>query len=163
MSEDTTNPLPTLNSINVDGQDYAIEDTVARKRAEAGTSIDIIRETFYPVGKLWISWSSTSPASIIGGSWTKLSNVFLRAGNDTVPGGSDDITLTAAQSGLPNHSHAVVLKDQAGTGAVSLNDPIACKTTRNLYGFTIQAGVNATSSHSNMPYYQNVHVWRRTA
>lgn len=62
-----------------------------------------IIDKIYPVGSLYISYNSKSPASIFGGSWVQITDKFLRAANDTNTGGSDEITLTTAQ--MPEHRH----------------------------------------------------------
>ncbi len=65
----------------------------------------------YPVGSVYISDNSTSPASLFGGTWEQLNGYYLYAGNGyskTTATGKDaqSITLTAAQSGVPAHSHS---------------------------------------------------------
>ena len=63
----------------------------------------------YPVGSVYISFSSTSPASLFGGTWTRLKDRFLLASGDTYPanttGGS--ATKTIAVSNMPSHNHSV--------------------------------------------------------
>lgn len=66
--------------------------------------LDII----YPVGSLYMSTSSVSPSSIIGGTWTAVTTgaTLLAAGSGYSPnnyGGS----LTIARSQLPAHNHYV--------------------------------------------------------
>lgn len=57
-----------------------------------------------PVGYVYTSFVSTSPAILFGGTWEQLDGVFLRAAKDTKTGGSDTRTLTT--SNLPSHSHS---------------------------------------------------------
>lgn len=118
----------------------------------------------YPVGSLYLSFNSVSPAVLFGGSWTQISGRFLRAATDTGTGGADTVTLTAAQSGMPAHSHGARFKDAAGSGDAAFPDPIGVKTNKFVNGY-IQStsAVNAGSAHTNMPAYQDVYVWRRTA
>lgn len=56
-----------------------------------------------PVGYVYISFDSTSPAQLFGGTWEQLTDVFLRAGNDTETGGADEMTLATAN--MPRHTH----------------------------------------------------------
>ncbi len=66
----------------------------------------------YPVGALYLSWSSTSPASLFGGTWQRLSGGYIygcvsdsgTSGSGTNTGGT---TLTANQSGLRDHTHGM--------------------------------------------------------
>lgn len=120
--------------------------------------------TFYPVGSVYLSFDSVSPAVKFGGSWAQISGRFLRAANDTTTGGADTITLTAEQSGLQAHGHGIVLKDKSGTGSAALADPISCETAKVSGGYIqSETARSASSSHSNMPLYQDVYAWRRVA
>lgn len=61
----------------------------------------------YPVGSIYQSTSSTSPASFLGGTWEALSGRFLIAQNSTYAagstGGAATVTLTSDQ--MPSHTH----------------------------------------------------------
>ena len=65
----------------------------------------------YPVGALYLSYSNTSPASLFGGTWEKLSGGFLYGTSSNVGTGNGtgtstgSVTLTANQSGLRSHNH----------------------------------------------------------
>lgn len=63
-------------------------------------------QVMYPVGAIYQSWSSTSPASLFGGSWSQIIEKFLYCANsagDT--GGASSVTLSINQ--IPSHSHAI--------------------------------------------------------
>ena len=67
--------------------------------------LDII----YPVGSLYFSTSSVSPASSVGGTWTQIENCLLAASGDTYNlagrfSGSDIISRLA----IPDHQHQVL-------------------------------------------------------
>lgn len=129
----------------------------------------------YPVGSLYLSFNSTSPQSLFGGTWAKLGAAFLRAANDTNTGGEDTVTLTEAN--LPSHSHSLnddynyvfgskiantglnYISPQSSGDRLALTYPI--NTPFNWIIETTNTG--SGTAHNNMPYYQNVHVWRRTA
>lgn len=118
----------------------------------------------YPVGSLYLSFNSVSPAVLFGGSWTQISGRFLRAATDTGTGGADTVTLTAAQSGMPDHAHNMAFSGTAGTGAAAVTNPVAVKAAQYVGGYIQSSGArNASSTHTNMPLYQDVYVWRRTA
>lgn len=63
----------------------------------------------YPVGAVYISVNSTSPASLFGGVWERLKDTFLLANGDTyvadTTGGSATKTITV--NNLPAHNHTV--------------------------------------------------------
>ena len=65
----------------------------------------------YPVGSTYLGANSSSPASLFGGSWTRIKGAYIRAGNDSDSpgwiGGSDTRTLTA--SNIPTLSTQILL------------------------------------------------------
>lgn len=65
-----------------------------------------ILDIVYPVGSVFISNNSTSPADLIGGTWTKLdSDTFICCGTPNVTGGTNSIRLTIDQ--MPSHNHVL--------------------------------------------------------
>ena len=61
-------------------------------------------QVMYPVGAIYQSWSSTSPASLFGGSWSQITEKFLYCANsagDT--GGESTHKLTINE--MPSHMH----------------------------------------------------------
>ena len=63
----------------------------------------------YPVGSIYVSVSSTSPATLFGGTWVQIKDTFLLSAGDTYAagstGGSSSTTLSVAN--LPSHSHGL--------------------------------------------------------
>lgn len=128
----------------------------------------------WPVGAVYISYVSTSPATLFGGTWTSITGCFPYFNASTSTGGSNTHTLTVNQ--IPHHSH---------TQAIQLNGTeMHWFTTGNAYsdgnyatfgtGGTVKAwvtdsqefstsAVGGGSSHNNMPAYQSFYAWRRTA
>ena len=121
----------------------------------------------YPVGSVYISYESTSPASLFGGTWKQLTNCFPRFANDTKTGGADTATLTTSQ--IPSHSHNLQDGPQghyAGWGN-SGDDKLlygSVASGRHIFEFYKQQTTSTGSgkSHNNMPAYQNLYAWRRT-
>lgn len=68
-------------------------------------------EVVYPIGSIYQSTKSTSPASIIGGSWKQITAKFLLGAGDgytlNSTGGEEEHTLTTAE--IPNHDHDINL------------------------------------------------------
>ena len=122
----------------------------------------------YPVGAVYISYVSTSPASLFGGTWTQITGRFLRMANDVSTGGADNVTLTAAQ--MPSHTHAINIVALNGTSGsqisneygVTWGDPNGFTGSTN-YQKHNSTSAGSGSSHSNMPAYQDLYAWRRTA
>lgn len=64
-------------------------------------------DIIYPVGSIYHSTSSTSPASTVGGTWSAISGRFLLGANSTYPAGKQDgaTTVTLSLNQIPAHSH----------------------------------------------------------
>ena len=87
----------------------------------------------YPVGSTYLGANSSSPASLFGGSWTRIKGAYIRAGNDSDSpgwiGGSDTRTLTA--SNIPSLSMQVGL---TSAGYVNSNEVIQSFIMNNKIG-----------------------------
>ena len=130
----------------------------------------------YPVGCIYQSTSSTSPASFLGGTWEQIKDRFILAAGDTYAagstGGEAEHTLTVNE--MPKHNHVeqrlsadgyqVSILDSMHDGhysgstfKVSQSDWFSNKeaiTTRE-NGFS--------QPHNNMPPYVAMYVWKRIA
>lgn len=77
----------------------------------------------WPVGSIYTSTNSTSPATLFGGTWERIKDKFLLAAGDSYAaggtGGAASVTLTTSQ--IPAHTH----------GSKSLIARIRLKTTNN--------------------------------
>ena len=64
-------------------------------------------DIIYPVGSIYHSTSSTSPASTVGGTWSAISGRFLLGANSSYPAGKQDgaASVTLSLSQIPAHSH----------------------------------------------------------
>lgn len=119
----------------------------------------------YPVGAVYISNNSTSPASLFGGSWTPVDGVFPRfnAFSEGIRnGGSNTHTLSTAE--MPAHTHGL-------STSVYLNDNSVTKSGAHSTWWNTKRNdtkVTASSSggggaHNNVPYYRTFYAWIRTA
>ncbi len=143
----------------------------------------------YPVGAIYISTTATSPATLFGGSWTKISGKFLLSS-------STSHTL-GTEGGSEKHHHFYTLKYYSfweNMAAYRYSDNkilVASYSTQNIktYNAPSYTGVQAsncyvdinagegrksvtaneytadgdTSYESNMPPYLVVNMWKRTA
>ena len=117
-----------------------------------------------PVGCLYMSFESTSPATLFGGSWTQLKDRFLLAVGDIYKsagliGGEADHTLTVAE--MPSHRHgASEGQFHAYTGSNG-SDTVSGGT--NFKSIQYTAYVGGGGAHNNMPPYLAVYMWKRIA
>jgi uncharacterized repeat protein (TIGR02543 family) len=114
----------------------------------------------YPVGSVYISYSHVDPATMFGGTWTRIENAFLwgcdSSGTIGQTGGEKTHTLTIDE--LPAHTHGSVYSGNA-TGSKSY--PWLASGNANMAYGTVSAGGGL--AHNNMPPYIQVSIWRRTA
>ena len=130
----------------------------------------------YPVGALYISYSSTSPASLFGGTWTPITGRFPYFNAGTAPGGSNTTTLSIAN--MPAHVHQMKIKgaweENHAYGLTSSGPGFGGRPIINNGGSgdwgklntgtsSFMQSVGSGSSFNNMPAYQTFYAWRRTA
>lgn len=114
--EDFPDPgeMPSLPSVAVSsgGDEYLyIDDETAVPIGGGGGGLSI--DDVYPVGSIYMSVSSANPGTLFSGTtWQQISDTFLLAAGSTyaagTTGGEAEHTLTAAESGVPVHSHGFV-------------------------------------------------------
>lgn len=118
-------------------------------------------DLIYPVGSIYFAYTSTAPGSRFGGTWSAITGRFIYANAGTATGGSNTHTLTTAQ--MPKHRHGVIGYDTGGSD-YSTNAELSFTyhtTMKGWWGTTTEAG--SGQAHNNMPAYQTVYCWRRTA
>lgn len=157
------------------------------------TLLAAVCDMIYPVGSLYMSTDSTSPASRFGGTWERIKDKFLLSAGDTyaagATGGAATVTLTEAN--LPSHNHSIPAltanktfhfdfvgwKNGTTSGADgAINKTINMKSpgSGSDYGgtagdYTPKTDANTTGSKGSgtavdkMPPYLAVYVWKRVA
>ena len=129
-----------------------------------------------PVGYVYISYTSTSPASIYGGQWTQLKSVFPYFTTNVQPGGasSHSHTYGAALMDYWNTSTGLFLyngsnksyQDKSGTVVVSARSfrkNSGLTNSSSNATFSGYGGTVPTTTSSNLPPYQGLYAWRRTS
>ena len=144
----------------------AYKETYTNKLAYLKDIIDVI----YPVGSIYTSMNSTSPAILFGGTWTQITDRFLYCSNtdSNVTGGSKTITI----DNLPSHTHnSVVSNDRIGnpdgsadiSPSGSSNGQQYWRGNRDLNLASGSAQTSSTGSGTDyMPPYITVYAWYRT-
>ena len=120
----------------------------------------------YPVGSIYISVNSTSPANLFGGTWTQLKDRFLLGAGSTYTNGSTggEATHKLTENEMPSHSHGQYVTVGTG-GSLSAN----CDYDSYVSGKARKSSQNVSTdptgggnSHNNMPPYLVVYMWKRT-
>ena len=134
-----------------------------------------ILDAVYPIGSIYMSVNSTSPATLFGGTWSQLKDKFLLGCGDTYSNGAigGEATHTLSVNEMPSHRH--ILKYNGGEllqllspnnteGAGFWADGYGSNTTGKTTGYALYTGsVGNTESHNNMPPYLAIYMWKRTA
>lgn len=118
-----------------------------------------LMDIIYPVGSVYSSYTSTSPASRFGGSWTAITGAFPYYNAGTGTGGSNSHTLTIGE--MPRHRHALTWK----LSDYDSGNPEFHTSDWNVPGSVLQYTEyeGGGAAHNNMPAYQTLYAWRRTA
>lgn len=178
-------PTATTNSLGgiIVGDNLTIDE-------QGVLSLGNIFNLIYPVGSIYTSVNSTSPATLFGGTWERIQGYFLLAANDkyeqyqpgktggsvththTINGhthGYGSLYAAMANAGTSGHYY----KSKAGisfTPNEYKKDTGAGYTTTTkqtegiqVYGTTGGSGTLTTNSADGMPPYLAVYVWKRTA
>lgn len=143
-------------------------------------SIDLL-DNIYPVGAIYISVSSTSPATLFGGTWEQISGRFLigagaaEANTTDYWGtlGASDVNCSAGEMGgeawhtlitseMPAHRHSVPTEGGSVSKTTSYIAGASGSSGGAGTGYTGWSG-SSTSPHNNMPPYLAVYMWKRTA
>ena len=148
----STNQRGCLRLYNSDG-------TYVTYTGDAATTIYNLN--IYPVGAIYISTVSTSPASLFRGTWEQIKDRFLLAAGDTYTAGNTggEAAHTLTSSEMPWHSHQIGYREVyalTGEGDGALAYDSSAKTYNRNTSY-----VGSGTAHNNMPPYLVVYVWKR--
>ena len=116
----------------------------------------------YPVGAIYISADSTSPASLFGGTWEQLKDQFLLGAGGTYSAGSTggEAAHTLTVDEMPSHSHEVrCIRYNSGAGP-NVTGNGSLKYVHETFSTYSSGG---DKPHNNMPPYLAVYMWKRVA
>lgn len=185
---DAIDNIPSVDIVQTTGQ--SLTAVMSQKAVtDAMLTAQTILNMVYPVGSIYMSTGSTSPALLFGGGWERIEDKFLLASGPTYTsggsGGSENVTLT--ESNLPSHTHGFsattgssgshthnVGWDQDGSSG-SVRYTVHHKGASGAQGtgptsssgshtHSVSGTTNATgsgTSFSIMPPYISVNMWKR--
>lgn len=146
---DTNSPTGTKTIPEIDDEAVNFVDTWSSAK---------IRDFIYPIGSIYLSVNSTSPATIFGGTWEQIQDTFLLAAGSTYAAGSSGGEATVKLD-YSNYQY----------GVWSPLPPSPADITSGFSGITGGYGINTqytnndNQPHNNMPPYLAIYVWKRTA
>lgn len=119
----------------------------------------------YPVGSIYMSVSSTSPATLFGGTWERIKDTFLLSAGNTYSAGATggEATHKLTVDEMPSHTHAIYYYLSSGSKSFgySFQDKGEPSSQTTSSGGIVNTG--GSTAHNNMPPYLAVYVWKRTA
>lgn len=177
----------TYNSVTVNEQGHVTGGSNTQLGLGENDIKRIVLSTFFPVGSTYISTDTNfNPNTQFGGSWSKIENRFLLGSGSRgvgATGGAENVTLN--QNQMPSHSHGLGSNNITGNTDLSTTDgtpsgafyedKISSKYGKD-YGsrYILKFSANRSWSgsisstgggqaHNNMPPYEVVNIWKRTA
>ena len=166
-----TNATNSTNATNV----YA-------KSGSYKSMANALLEMIYPVGSVYISTKNTSPATFLGGTWTRINGRFLlglgsNAANTVTTYGSlaagsinrttakelgGEVTHKLTTTEMPKHKHNLIVRVGASTGTY-YGYPPASNSGGSNSEQNVGYETGGDGAHNNMPPYIAVYMWERTA
>lgn len=154
-----------------DGSSAKTIDITAATPAAVKAAIAEAKLAAWPIGSIYMTVSNTSPESLFGGTWERISERFLLGASGSFPAGATggEFTHKLTQSELPNYSLSVangsnVIRSKTGSSADAY-----VQTQSSGWGIpnwesktvTVASG-GSGKAHNNMPPYLAVYMWKRT-
>lgn len=154
-----------------DGSSAKTIDITAATPAAVKAAIAEAKLAAWPIGSIYMTVSNTSPESLFGGTWERISERFLLGASSSYPAGSTggESAHTLTQSELPDYSLSVangsnVIRSKTGSSADAY-----VQTQSSGWGIpnwesktvTVASG-GSGKAHNNMPPYLSVWIWKRT-
>lgn len=119
----------------------------------------------YPVDSIYQSMNETSPADVIGGTWTQIKTFLYGADTAKETGGEATHTLTVDE--MPSHGHGIVVAVVYGGNAAmhrilfATNSPAWNNGNPDWNNAAQNTG--GGQAHNNLPPYTTCFIWYRTA
>ena len=164
-------PLTTADQVILaDGSRLEKDGKINADKLGGKTAAELML-TLYPVGAVYISANSTSPASLFGGTWESIGGRFLLGADATYAAGSTggEAAHMLTVDELASHNHPMPNPDwtsgeyvKTWPAWVSLYTASQRATEISCApGFTQDTG--GTKPHNNMPPYLAVYIWKRVS
>lgn len=181
----TITTLSTNNQTIAMSESSVIQEEVKKALDFLNNKLKSVNDLVYPVGSIYMSVNSTSPATLFGGTWVALNEgrVLIGAGKAYPAGstgGEASHTLTTAE--MPSHNHSGSTASagshthyfsyasgwgQGADGYIRMHEGTGkTKTTSSSGSHSHTVSIDSAgggSAHNNMQPYLSVYMWKRTA
>ena len=127
-------------------------------------NVDLI----YPIGSIYMSTLAVNPETLFGGKWTKIEGRFLLGSSSAYSLGSTggEATHKLTTQEMPSHYHqpraGLFVNMNYPEGNVGLHQDTGSYQAGGAYGSSTKE-TGGDQPHNNMPPYQVVNIWKRTA
>lgn len=157
---------------------------VATNSTRVATTAYVLNSV-YPVGSVYIAVISTNPSTLFGGTWSAFGTGRTLIGIDSGDSDFNSVEETGGakthSSAVPSHTHTykdVYLAEQGSGSTVWSGGGTIDSGQTNMYGggssdsdnqygyyrpATTDASGSGSTTHSNVPPYITVYMWKRTA
>lgn len=159
-----------INTTNetVDNNFNTLSDSVDNLSKVLETFKSSFLNLVYPIGAVYISINSTSPATLFGGTWEVINDRFLLSAGTKYSagsiGGQSTVTLTTSQ--LPAHTHGI--NNHVGWPLSESKNPewgVKYESGDSSFPYTEWSkstlSTGSGAAHDNMPPYLTVYMWKR--
>lgn len=120
------------NKFSLDSEGNLIVNSITtNEEPEQAPTIDnaTICNLIYPVGSIYMSVNSTSPATLFGGSWTRINGYYLYAGTGGATAGSNTSGASSGSTGGPSNN-------TSGSTAITVAQMPSHTHTQNAHSHT---------------------------
>lgn len=174
-SQDVSALTTTVTSLS--GRVTNVETTASNAQSTANSALNVANtkvnssdlfDLIYPVGSIYLSANSTTPATIFGGTWEQIKDTFLLGAGEAytagATGGEASHTLTVNE--IPAHDHDYTIYGDVSTSQHAVSQDIyKYSSWGNTYHDTTMdtTTVGGGQAHNNMPPYLVVNIWKRVS
>ena len=159
-------PLTTADQVILSDGSRLEKDGKINADKLNGRTLAEIMLTLYPVGSVYISANSTSPASLFGGTWESIGGRCVLGADATYAAGSTggEATHTLTVDEIPPHRHKMKAESTSGSLDYVLTDLKGhTKEYQNYRDLPYLDYTGGGAAHNNMPPYLAVYMWKRVS
>ena len=121
----------------------------------------------YPVGAIYKSSNSTSPANLFGGTWEQIKDTRFWQPNTSYGNTGGESSHTLSISEMPSHSHTIGKCVTIESGSYDINTLYYVYRdwgkTAWITATTNTGSTGGGKAHNNTPLYRTCFCWRRTS